>query len=364
LNIHGKFIALSVSSLLFIAFLGYVFPTGAKAQVTCPCGFNTIPKTPECWVDPYPTHPSPNYVTSGDACSVGNTNFDLPDLHAIGIVLEGSGCQVSLSLNLPPACGASTGAGSMTPDEVIACQCELQAYVTALNDVDGITVSGGPPYACGDVVCPEPTAPPLPQTAIPTLNGWGLVAMVGVLGIVGFMVIRRRKVQRMRYNKDDIIVYDKDFITFKLHKSKDFKELKSDTATSGAMRIEDAYKHGLMNDTEYFVILGGTYKKGKVIDPNQWREDKTMQIVVNYIIPTVFAVLVAGLIYDAFADDYNTGYYLNSKGKMVLLYDAGDGNKLTQDGEFLINTGQHTYQGDQYLNDGGYEYYKEPLEDE
>ncbi len=66
----------------------------------------------------------------------------------------------------------------------------------------------------------------------------------------------------------------------------------------------------------------------------------------------------------AFADDYNTGYYLNSKGKMVLLYDAGDGNKLTQDGEFLINTGQHTYQGDQYLNDGGYEYYKEPLEDE
>jgi len=31
-------------------------------------------------------------------------------------------------------------------------------------------------------------------TPIPTLSEWGLVAMVGVLGLVGFMVIRRRKV--------------------------------------------------------------------------------------------------------------------------------------------------------------------------
>jgi hypothetical protein len=64
----------------------------------------------------------------------------------------------------------------------------------------------------------------------------------------------------------------------------------------------------------------------------------------------------------AFADDYNTGYYLNSKGKMVLLYDAGDGNKLNQDGEFLIDTDQDTHRGEQYLNDGGYEYYIPLLE--
>jgi hypothetical protein len=30
--------------------------------------------------------------------------------------------------------------------------------------------------------------------AIPTLSQWGLIAMAGVLGLVGFMVIRRRKV--------------------------------------------------------------------------------------------------------------------------------------------------------------------------
>jgi len=29
---------------------------------------------------------------------------------------------------------------------------------------------------------------------IPTLSEWGLIAMAGVLGLVGFMVIRRRKV--------------------------------------------------------------------------------------------------------------------------------------------------------------------------
>ncbi|MCH7519594.1 MAG: IPTL-CTERM sorting domain-containing protein, partial [Candidatus Dadabacteria bacterium] len=30
-------------------------------------------------------------------------------------------------------------------------------------------------------------------TQIPTLSEWGLIAMAGILGIVGFMVIRRRK---------------------------------------------------------------------------------------------------------------------------------------------------------------------------
>jgi len=29
---------------------------------------------------------------------------------------------------------------------------------------------------------------------VPTLSEWGLIAMAGILGIVGFMVMRRRKV--------------------------------------------------------------------------------------------------------------------------------------------------------------------------
>jgi len=35
---------------------------------------------------------------------------------------------------------------------------------------------------------------PAINTPIPTLSEWGLLAMAGVLGIVGFIVIRRRKV--------------------------------------------------------------------------------------------------------------------------------------------------------------------------
>jgi hypothetical protein len=33
----------------------------------------------------------------------------------------------------------------------------------------------------------------LPERNVPTLSEWGLIAMAGILGIAGFMVIRRRK---------------------------------------------------------------------------------------------------------------------------------------------------------------------------
>ncbi len=35
--------------------------------------------------------------------------------------------------------------------------------------------------------------PPPPLAQVPTLSEWGLIAMAGILGIVGFMVIRRKK---------------------------------------------------------------------------------------------------------------------------------------------------------------------------
>jgi hypothetical protein len=40
-------------------------------------------------------------------------------------------------------------------------------------------------------ICP---CEPPPPTNVPTLSEWGLIAMAGILGIIGFMVIRRRKV--------------------------------------------------------------------------------------------------------------------------------------------------------------------------
>ncbi len=46
----------------------------------------------------------------------------------------------------------------------------------------------------GDVCDDEPDAEVVIPTPIPTLSEWGLVIMAGVLGIIGFMVMRRRKV--------------------------------------------------------------------------------------------------------------------------------------------------------------------------
>jgi len=54
-------------------------------------------------------------------------------------------------------------------------------------------------FACVTSRC-QPTSyfvqcdvPPTVVTPIPTLSEWGLIAMVGILGIIGYMVIRRKK---------------------------------------------------------------------------------------------------------------------------------------------------------------------------
>jgi len=170
------------------------------AQVTCPCNFDTVPKTTECWVDPFsPDAPDdqPTYINEEDnARGLCGANNDVSSggRRAISIEtrqqteLEARSCGI-VGIQVPPACGPQIFHTDLTPEELKACQCELLAYVTALNDVDGITVSGGPPYTCGDVDCRTATLSP-----IPTLSEWGLIAMAGVLGIVGYLVIRRRKV--------------------------------------------------------------------------------------------------------------------------------------------------------------------------
>jgi YVTN family beta-propeller protein len=58
---------------------------------------------------------------------------------------------------------------------------------TATNmEVDTVTV-GNEPIALGKFIQPPP------PINTPTLSEWGLITMAGLLGIVGFMVIRRRK---------------------------------------------------------------------------------------------------------------------------------------------------------------------------
>ncbi len=104
-------------------------------------------------------------------------------------------CQIA-AVGDQQACSVQTSIMQpITTEEVLACQCELLAYTTALNEVAGISVFGGPPYECGNVNlqnCPEG-----PPTTIPTLNEYGMIITAGVLGllaVIGLFVMRRRKV--------------------------------------------------------------------------------------------------------------------------------------------------------------------------
>jgi len=205
MNKSLRFTGLCVSSLVFVALIGYVFLIAAKAQpeeVKCPCEYaQTIPKTLSCWTETPPANPMYEEFKNDETglteeCSL---NVNLPDdpTTFLSVSTAESGNQSS------PTCFALVDDRQacdsvfvveieMTPEEEKACQCELLAYVTSLNEVDGITVSGGPPYTCGDVDCRQ-----LAPAPIPTINQWGLIAMavvLGFIGIVGFMIIRRRKV--------------------------------------------------------------------------------------------------------------------------------------------------------------------------
>jgi hypothetical protein len=180
-----RFIGLSVSSILFISVLAYVFPNDALSQVTCPCDFESVPKDKGCWTEQFSGEPSYTQPGQGEECLVVNVG-DTGTLGLLVIQQQQSFCSTKNTIGLA-RCGPSTTISDLTPEELKACQCELQAYATALNEVAGISVTGGPPYVCGDVDCRT-------LSPIPTLSEWGLISMAAILGIIGYMVIRRRKV--------------------------------------------------------------------------------------------------------------------------------------------------------------------------
>ena len=70
------------------------------------------------------------------------------------------------------------GCVEFSPDNPLAC-------------FEGSRINGGVCTQLGEGgLCVSPSN----TTPIPTLSEWGLIAMAGVLGIIGFMVIRRKKV--------------------------------------------------------------------------------------------------------------------------------------------------------------------------
>jgi len=86
--------------------------------------------------------------------------------------------------------GNATVSGGNTvlsiPDDVTANGIlQFTGPVTSLSVVTNVPTSSAQLLTFGLILSPQP---------IPTLSEWGLIAMAAVLGIVGFMVIRRRKV--------------------------------------------------------------------------------------------------------------------------------------------------------------------------
>jgi len=148
----------------------------------------------------------------GDRAPVGT--LGLPDREPLMILREGAG--------LPPQerpvtstdiFGGFTRATfqmvAFTPDTFIGAPEQLEALFAHLTtgENSAFTVIGGPnashamfifypeEFLDGLVeggICLIP--PSAISTPIPTLSKWGLVALAGILGIVGFMVIRRSKV--------------------------------------------------------------------------------------------------------------------------------------------------------------------------
>lgn len=77
----------------------------------------------------------------------------------------------------PFCCLSEQGCADSTSGLPIACQVGTIQENAVCNENTGLCVSL-------DTL----------HEAIPTVSEWGLIAMAGILGIVGFLVIRRRKV--------------------------------------------------------------------------------------------------------------------------------------------------------------------------
>jgi len=88
----------------------------------------------------------------------------------------------------------TTGIFTQITDETagVSRTTSIDADGTRIAFVSDADINGGNPDGNREIylaICFD-----LDDRVIPTLSEWGLIAMAGILGIVGFMAIRRRKV--------------------------------------------------------------------------------------------------------------------------------------------------------------------------
>ena len=126
-----------------------------------------------------------------DALPPDNTPFEFD--------VSGTGGVFSFTLSDPSenSTGFLIGVGtSVDVTEVIPEGWELVDIECSGIGVEIVPIENGQNFTCLKIFdmasCTFENEGPPPS--VPTLSQWGLIAMAGILGIVGFMVIRRRKV--------------------------------------------------------------------------------------------------------------------------------------------------------------------------
>jgi len=114
------------------------------------------------------------------------TNIDSDDVSVINTA-------TNMTVGLPIPVGDGPIGVAITPDGTRAYVANLfSGNVSVIDTATNTTVGLPIPVE----LSPRGVAitPPPPPRNVPTLSEWGLITMAGILGIVGFMVIRRRKV--------------------------------------------------------------------------------------------------------------------------------------------------------------------------
>lgn len=125
---------------------------------------------------------SPADDTPFDFSSIGSgpAEFTLMDPSDSSIMFTmGGGTDVTITEHVPDG---------WILEDIVCTETNDQITIAILENDLTISCRSGPE----DVTCNFINR--MLPTEIPTLSEWGLIAMAGILGIVGFMVIRRRKV--------------------------------------------------------------------------------------------------------------------------------------------------------------------------
>lgn len=200
----AQMIKLVLFWIIFFFGLGLIQSADVNAQsATCPCDFSSVLDTKECWLDPFHGNPIKTEIKSS-GCLLSNSYTGPPPPTpntplisvAIGVVQVPSSTSWSCSLLVSAINAPELECGfqgmqleqNLTTEEIAACKTDIEQYMTALNQVEGVSVPGGPPY-----VCPDDSLELTPPTQVPSLSQLGLIVMGGILGVIGFLVARRRQ---------------------------------------------------------------------------------------------------------------------------------------------------------------------------